>query len=76
MENYENLFKFCDDGKIRYIDQATNETIMTICVDNNDICIYNNTDCNDIEIPVSILCKLIFNSDKEKINNQLRSYLK
>jgi hypothetical protein len=71
-----DLFKFCDDGKVRYCGVGGSETIMTIWIENGEILIDNRTDCTDIYLPVSVISKLILDSDKNKISVELAEYLK
>ncbi len=73
----ENEYKFCDDGKVRYdgVGGSYNDPILTIWIENGIICIDNKTMCDDIQIPVSVISKLILESDKNKIQKQLTEYL-
>lgn len=72
----DDLFKFCDDGKVRYRGVNDKETIMTIWINGGNVCVFNNTDCDDIDIPISVICKLISLNDKTKIRSELNDYLK
>ena len=75
MEQFKEQFKFCDDGKVRYHGQGGKDTLMTIYIENGIVCIDNKSSCDDIAVPVSVISKLILDSDKNNIRIQLANYL-
>lgn len=74
----EEIFKFCDDGKVRYCG-SDESTIITIWIEDGELCIADESDydvnANTIYIPTSIISKLILESDKKIIKQQLADYL-
>jgi hypothetical protein len=71
-----NEFKFGDDGKARYYGSGgESDVIMTVWIENGSVCMTNNTECDDIQIPVSVISKLILNADISIIRSQLKEYI-
>jgi hypothetical protein len=73
----ENEYKFCEDGKVRYdgVGGSYDDPILTIWIENGVVCIDNQTLCDYINIPASVISKLILESDKNKIRSELVEYL-
>ena len=68
-------FKFCDDGKVKCFGFDESDVIMSIWIEDGSICIVNKTDCDDIQIPSSVILKLILDYDQRNIRSQLKNYL-
>ncbi len=56
-------FKFCDNNKVICYGLDESDTIMTVWIEDGSICIDSQTDCDDIQIPVSVISKLILGAE-------------